>query len=255
MWFNIIGFYTILRREVVRFLRIWTQTLLPSPITAFLYLLIFGQCMGTRLGLVHGYPYAYYIVPGLILMSVITNAYSNVVFAFFGAKFQRFIEEMYIAPMGPLEILLGYVSAGVLRGALTGMIVAAMAQFFGFFTLANPGAAFTVLVLTALVFSLAGLINGIYARKFDDVGFVPTFILTPLTYLGGVFYPIEMLPAAWQPLASLNPIFYMVDGFRFGLLGISEIPLHTSISLLVGINLILFSISYRLLATGKGVRT
>ncbi|MCW8998043.1 MAG: ABC transporter permease, partial [Kangiellaceae bacterium] len=212
---------SIFIKEVTRYFRIWVQTLLPPAITMSLYFVIFGQLIGSRVGQMDGVSYMEYITPGIIMMSVITNSYSNVVSSFFSAKFQRSIEEMLVAPVPTLYILLGYVLGGVSRGLLTGIIVTIVASQFVDIQVYSWGILFFVVFLTSMMFATGGLVNAIFAKKFDDISIVPTFILTPLTYLGGVFYSIQLLPEFWQNVSMANPILYMVNAFRFGFLGFS----------------------------------
>lgn len=218
------AFLTLLRKEIQRFMRLWTQTLLPSVTTTILYFLIFGQLIGSRIGSFEGFDYSSYIAPGLIMMAVINNAYSNVVSSFYSARFNNSIEEMLISPMPDYLILIGYLSGGILRGIIVGILVSLVAFFFTDIGVQNILVMLGVLLLTVTAFSLGGFVNGAYARSFDDAALVPTFVLTPLTYLGGVFYSINMLPEFWQGVSKLNPILYMVNGFRYGFLGVSDIP-------------------------------
>jgi len=220
-----IAYQTIVIKEVSRFLRIWLQTVLPPAITMSLYFIIFGNLIGPRIGRMDGIPYMAYIAPGIIMMSVITNSYANVVSSFFGSKFQKHIEEMLIAPIPNSLILAGYITGGVARGLCVGAVVTAVALFFTHLHVHDPVVTFSVVLMTSILFSLGGFINGIFARKFDDIAIVPTFVLTPLTYLGGVFYSISLLPDLWQQVSLFNPILYMVNAFRFGILGVSDIPI------------------------------
>lgn len=232
------AFFTLLYKEIHRFMRLWTQTLLPSAITTTLYFLIFGQLIGSRIGQFEGFSYASYIAPGLIMMAVINNAYNNVVSSFYSSRFNNSIEELLISPMHNSLILLGYIIGGVLRAFIVGTIVTIVSLLFTNIHFAHPLMMLTVLFLTAILFSLAGFINGGYARSFDDAALIPTFVLTPLIYLGGVFYSIAMLPPFWQHLSKLNPILYMVNGFRYGFLGISDVQPWTTLlflSVLTGI--------------------
>jgi ABC-2 type transport system permease protein len=247
--------YTILRREVSRILRIWGQTLVPPAITMTLYFLIFGKLIGSRIGQMDGIAYIDFIVPGLVMMSVITNSYGNIVSSFFGAKFGKHIEEMLVSPMRPWVILTGYVGGGVLRGLMVGTIVLCIAMLFTDVRLAHPLITISSVLLTAIVFSLAGFINATYARKFDDIAIVPTFILTPLSYLGGVFYSISLLPDVWENISRANPILYMVNAFRYGVLGVSDIPLGTAYAVMIGSALVLGAISIQLLRRGVGLRS
>lgn len=250
-----VSFGTIVYKEVSRFMRIWLQTILPPAITMALYFVIFGHLIGPRIGQMDGFSYMQYIAPGLIMMSVITNAYANVVSSLFGAKFQRHIEEILVAPIPEMLILLGFVTGGVVRGVLVGLVVTATALCFTELHVNSWGITLAVVVLTATLFSLAGLINALYARKFDDISIVPTFILTPLTYLGGVFYSIDMLPAVWQNLSLGNPILYMVNAFRYGMLGVSDISIGVAFTVIGLFCVALFLISLQLLRSGVGLRT
>jgi ABC-2 type transport system permease protein len=250
-----IAFRAILIKEVLRFVRIWIQTILPPMITTALYFVIFGRLIGSQVGDVHGIGYMEYIVPGLILMTVITNSYANVVSSFYGAKFQRNIEEMLVAPVPNYLILLGFIGGGLARGLAVGLAVTVVALFFTPIPLHNLWVAVSVLVLTSLLFSLAGIINGIYAKSFDDISVIPTFVLTPLTYLGGVFYSVSMLPPVWQSISLANPILYMVNAFRYGLLGVSDVNLGVAYLAIVGFIVGLFGFALHLLNRGHGIRS
>lgn len=250
----LVAFQTLVVKEVRRFMRIWIQTLLPPAMTMALYFIIFGQLVGSRLGEMAGFRYIEFIVPGLIMMSVITNAYANVVSSFFGNKFQRCVEELLVSPLPEWTILVGYIIGGVIRGVMVGLIVTLLSLFFSDFHMHHLGVTFVVMVLTATLFAIAGFINALFAKKFDDISIVPTFVLTPLTYLGGVFYSLEMLPEFWQSVSLLNPIVYMVDAFRFGFLGYHTMPLYGSILMIGVFNLILFSIALTMLKRGVGTR-
>lgn len=251
---NLIALRTIVFREINRFMRIWPQTLLPPAITMALYFIIFGKLIGSRIGDMGGFDYIQYIVPGLIMMSVITNSYSNVVSSFFGAKFHRSIEELLISPVSPHTILLGFITGGILRGLAVGFIVSILSLFFTKLDIHHIGITLLVVILTAGVFSLAGFINAVYARNFDDISIVPTFVLTPLTYLGGVFYSIDLLPKFWQDVSLINPILHMVNAFRYGILGVSDINIYIAISFLIAATIVLYVASLYLLKTGKGLR-
>jgi ABC-2 type transport system permease protein len=252
---NYIGLYTIIRREITRFLRIWTQTFLPSIISIALYFLIFGNLIGPRIGEMGGYRYIDYLVPGLIMMSIITNSYANVVGSFFTSKFQRNIEEMLVSPMSNGIILLGYVLGGVVRGTFVGVLVTIVSLFFTKLNLQYAWMTLMIGALTALLFSLAGLANGIFAKKFDDINIIPTFVLTPLTYLGGVFYSVNLLPDFWQKVTYLNPLFYMVNAFRYGMLGYSDINVHVAIGVIVSLTITLYILCVWLMRKGVGIRT
>ena len=235
-----IALYTLARKEVVRFFRIWSQTLVPSIVSMALYFAIFGKLIGQRVGEMGGQSYINYIVPGLIMMSVITNAYANVVSSFFGSKFQRNIEEMLVAPMPSALIMWGYLIGGTLRGLIVGMLVYFVANLFTQLPIQYMGMMMLVAILTAFLFSLMGLLNGIFAKKFDDINIVPTFVLTPLTYLGGVFYSVELLPLFWQKLTHLNPIFYVVNAFRYGMSGYSDISIYSGLGVILGFILVFY---------------
>lgn len=249
-----IAFFTILTREVRRFTRIWPQTLLPPAITMTLYFAIFGNLIGSRIGQMGGFSYMEYIVPGLIMMSVITNSYSNVSSSFFSAKFQHSIQELLVSPTPNWVILLGYVLGGVARGLLVGLIVTILSLFFTNLLVENLLLTVLVVFLTAVMFSLGGFVNALYAQNFDDVSIIPTFVLTPLTYLGGVFYSIDLLPDFWQSLSLLNPVLYMVNAFRFGILGVSDIDAYWALVMISVFILVFFSYSLYLLEKGKGIR-
>ncbi len=251
---NGIALYTIVYREIRRFLRIWLQTLLPPAITMSLYFVIFGNLIGPRIGEMEGYGYMEFIVPGLIMMSVITNSYGNVVSSFYGTKFQRHIEEMLVSPIPISVILIGYVTGGMARGLAVGAIVTCLSLFFTDLQIHNIWVTLSVVLLTSTLFALGGLINAIYANSFDDITIVPTFILTPLTYLGGVFYSISLLPEFWQNVSLINPILYMVNTFRYGILGISDIPLGLAFTIIIGFVIGLYCYAYYLLRIGKGIR-
>ncbi|PCJ46605.1 MAG: ABC transporter permease [Gammaproteobacteria bacterium] len=252
---NYIALSSIVHKEIQRYTRIWVQTLLPSSITMTLYFVIFGSLIGERIGTMDGYSYMEFIVPGLIMMSVITNSYSNVVSSFFSSKFQRSIEEMMVAPVPNIIILLGYVAGGVSRGILTGTIVTIVALFFIDIEISNPWIVILVVILTSLMFSLAGFVNAVFAKSFDDISIVPTFILTPLTYLGGVFYSISLLPEFWQKVSMANPVLYMVNAFRYGFLGSSDINIWLAISLIIFFIISLSGFAMYLLNKGIGLRS
>ncbi len=251
---NLVAVQTIIRKEMVRVLRIWVQTIVPPAITMTLYFIIFGNLIGRRIGTMDGFDYMQYIAPGLIMMSVITNSYGNVVSSFFGAKFGRHVEEMLVAPMSYATIIIGHVAGGVLRGLLVGMLVTVIALFFTKLHVAHPFVMISVVLLSSIVFSLAGFINAVFARKFDDISIVPTFVLTPLTYLGGVFYSISLLPEFWQNVSKANPILYMVNAFRYGILGTSDIEIGHAYTILVVFVVLLFSGCMFLMKRGVGIR-
>ncbi len=251
---NLVAVKTIIRKEMVRVLRIWIQTIVPPAITMTLYFVIFGNLIGKRIGSMDGFDYMQYIAPGLIMMSVITNSYGNVVSSFFGAKFTRHIEEMLVAPMSNASIIIGHVAGGVLRGLLVGTLVTVIALFFTHLDIAHPFIMISVVLLSSIVFSLAGFINAIFATKFDDISIVPTFILTPLTYLGGVFYTISLLPPFWQSVSKANPILYMVNAFRYGILGKSDIDIGHAYVILFVFIVVLFTACVQLMRRGIGIR-
>ena len=252
---NWTGYRTIVRKEVTRILRIWGQTIVPPAITMTLYFIIFGELIGRRIGEMDGFSYMQYIVPGLVIMSVITNSYGNMVSSFFGAKFGKHIEELLISPLPNSIILAGYVTGAVLRGMMVGAVVLAVSLFFAPIEIQHPVVLVSVLLLTAIVFALAGMVNAIFAQKFDDIAIIPTFVLAPLTYLGGVFYTISLLPEFWQRVSVFNPILYMVNGFRFGMLGVSDVSLTLTYSVIVIAGAILFACCLFLLHRGTGLRT
>ena len=251
---NWIGFKTLLRKEVIRVVRIWIQTIVPPAITMTLYFIIFGNLICRRIGTMDGFDYMQYIAPGLIMMSVITNSYGNVVSSFFGAKFGKHIEEMVVSPMSNATIIMGHVAGGVTRGLFVGIMVTAIALGFTDLSVAHPLITFSMVILASIVFSLLGFANAIFANKFDDISIIPTFVLTPLTYLGGVFYSISLLPEFWQTVSLANPILYMVNAFRYGILGVSDISIGFAY-MIVGVFLIgLFSLNLVLLNRGVGIR-
>jgi ABC-2 type transport system permease protein len=242
------------RKEIVRVLRIWIQTIVPPAITMTLYFIIFGNLIGRRIGTMDGFDYMQYIAPGLIMMSVITNSYGNVVSSFFGAKFGRHIEEMLISPMSNATIIIGHVAGGVLRGVLVGSLVTVIALFFTKLDVQYPLVTISIVFLSSVVFALAGFINAVFARKFDDISIVPTFVLTPLIYLGGVFYSISLLPEPWKTISLANPILYMVNAFRFGILGRSDIDIRTAYAILIFFSVLLFVVCLQLMRRGVGIR-
>ncbi len=251
---NLTALYTIIRREVHRILRIWGQTLVPPAITMTLYFLIFGNLIGRRIGDMGGFDYMDFIVPGLVMMSVIQNAYGNISSSFFGAKFGRHVEELLVSPMPNWVILLGYVSGGVLRGLMVGTIVLGIAMLFTHVRVPHPLVMVSTVLLAAVVFSLAGFVNAVYAKKFDDIAIVPTFILTPLTYLGGVFYSVTLLPPLAEQASWFNPVLHMVNAFRYGLLGVTDVPLWIAYAVMLGFAVLLSAFALRLLTKGIGLR-
>ncbi|MCW0201179.1 MAG: ABC transporter permease [Rhodanobacter thiooxydans] len=253
---NLVALNTILRREIVRIMRIWTQTLIPPAITMTLYFVIFGKLIGSRIGSVEGgFSYMQYIVPGLVMMSIITNSYGNISSSFFGAKFSRAVEEMLVSPMPNWVILTGYVAGAVVRGLVVGVLVLLIALFFTDLHVLHPLITFASVLLGATIFSLAGFVNAVYAKKFDDIALVPTFILTPLTYLGGVFYSINMLGEPWQAISRANPILYMVNAFRYGVLGISDVHVGWAFVVMLGFVAALSVVALQLLKRGVGLRS
>jgi ABC-2 type transport system permease protein len=249
-----IGFLTIVHREFSRIVRIWGQTLVPPAITATLYFVIFGSLIGGRIGEMGGFSYMQYIAPGLIMMSVITNSYGNVVSSFFGAKFGRHIEELLVSPLPNWLIVLGYVAGGVVRGLLVGLVVTVISLFFTRLHVQHLATVLAAVLLTSVVFSLAGFVNAVFAKNFDQISFVPTFILTPMTYLGGVFYSISMLPEWAQHVSKANPILYMVNAFRYGFLGHSDVDVGFSFAFMVAAVLLLFAACVWLMEKGTGTR-
>ncbi|HET7268261.1 MAG TPA: ABC transporter permease [Oleiagrimonas sp.] len=253
---NFVALGTIVRREVTRIARIWTQTLIPPAITMTLYFIIFGKVVGSQIGEVEGgFSFMQYIVPGLVLMSVITNSYGNITSSFFGAKFGRFVEEMLVSPMPNWVILSGYIIGGMIRGLCVGTVVLLIALLFTHLDIAHPLIMLSTAMLTSIVFALAGFVNAVFARKFDDIALIPTFVLTPLTYLGGVFYSIKDIGEPWHTLSLANPILYMVNAFRFGVLGISDINLFLAYGMMVFFVLLLGGFCLFLLKRGVGMRS
>ena len=253
---NLVALHTIVRREIARIMRIWTQTLIPPAITMTLYFVIFGKLIGSRIGTIQGgFSYMQYIVPGLVMMSVINNCYANISSSFFGAKFSRAVEEMLVSPMPNWVILLGYVTGAVARGLVVGAMVLGIALLFTSLHVAHPFITFMSVLLGATIFSLAGFVNAVYAKKFDDIALVPTFILTPLTYLGGVFYSVKMLSEPWQAISHANPILYMVNAFRFGVLGISDVDVGIAFVVMLGFVVGLSIVALQLLKRGVGLRS
>jgi ABC-2 type transport system permease protein len=250
-----IAFFTILSKEIRRFMRIWPQTLLPPAITTALYFLIFGKLIGGRIGVVQGVNYMDYIVPGVILMSVISHAYSNVVSSFYSTKFQHHIEELLVAPVPNGILLAGYICGGVARGVLVGFVVAGISALFAPIHVQDWALALSVMVLTATLFALAGFVNAVFADSFDDISIIPNFILTPLSYLGGVFYSVSMLPEFWQKVALANPILYMINTFRYGLIGVSDVDTLLALQMTGGVVVALYLFSLWLLHKGIGIKT
>ncbi|SRR5690554_257905 len=250
-----IAFQTLIVREVRRFMRIWLQTLLPPAITMALYFIIFGNLIGSRIGEMGSYSYMQFVVPGLIMMSVITNSYSNVVSSFFGAKFQHHIEELLISPVPNYIILAGYVLGGVSRGLIVGLIVSLLSLFFAELPIYSVLITISVVLMTSILFSLLGMINAIYANSFDDISIVPTFVLTPLIYLGGVFYSLDLLPEFWQGVSKLNPILYVVNAFRYGILGYTDINISFAFVMMAAFTVIAAAYCLYLLNNSKRLRS
>jgi ABC-2 type transport system permease protein len=250
-----VAFVTIVRREIRRFMRIWPQTLVPPVITIALYFVIFGKLIGSRIGEMSALPYIQFVAPGLIMMSVITNSYSNVVSSFFGSKFQRNIEELLVSPTPNWIILIGYVVGGMARGLGVGLIVTLLSVYFAQFSLYNLPVTVAIILMTSLMFSLAGLINAIFANSFDDISIIPTFVLTPLIYLGGVFYSIDLLGGFWKSVSLFNPILYMVNAFRYGMVGITDIDILWSFVMVLFFSLAMFAVALWLLEKGSRLRS
>ena len=246
---------SIWMKEINRFGRIWIQTLVPPVITMTLYFIIFGNLIGSQIGSMHGFTYMQFIVPGLIMMAVITHSYANVASSFFSAKFQRNIEELLVAPVPTHVVIAGYVGGGVARGICVGILVTAISLFFVPLVIHSWWIIALTLLLTAILFSLGGLLNAVFATTFDDISLIPTFVLTPLTYLGGVFYSLSLLPPIWQAVSKLNPIVYMISGFRYGFLGISDVPLVFTMSVLVAFIAVFYLLAWYLIERGRGLRS
>ncbi|MBM9547108.1 ABC transporter permease [Leptospira sp. 201903074] len=251
---NFTALQTIVKREWIRIIRIWVQTLIPPVITMALYFLIFGELVGRQIGKVGEFTYIEFIVPGLIMMSVITNSYNNVVSSFFSSKFQRNIEELLVSPTSPYTIVIGYTFGGVVRGLFVGILVTLTSLFFTNLRFHNPVVIVFTVIMTSILFSLGGFFNALFAKKFDDVTIIPTFILTPLTYLGGVFYSVKNLPNFWQTVSYCNPILYMVNLFRYGFIGVSDVNLYFSFGFIILLSALLFYINVRLMKIGYGIR-
>ncbi|MBX2823890.1 MAG: ABC transporter permease [Gammaproteobacteria bacterium] len=251
---NMIAYKTIVVREVRRFMRIWVQTITPPAMNALLYMVIFGSLIGSQLREMGGHPYIDFIVPGLIMMAVIVSSYSNVVSSFFSAKFQRHIEEMLVSPVHNLTLLAGYITGGVCRGLIVGLLVALVSLFFTRLAPVHLIITILVTVATAILFSLGGLINAVFARSFDDTSIITNFVLTPLTYLGGIFFSIDFLPEFWQKVSMLNPVLYMINGFRYGILGTSDINIGVTFAVIFGLIIVLGAIALHLLNRGIGIK-
>ncbi len=249
------AFMTILRKEILRFMRIWVQTVLPAGIIMTLYFVIFGKLIGSQLADIQGLSYMDYIVPGIIIMAIMNNSYANVVSSFYSAKFQRHVEEMLVSPMPNYLIVAGYVAGGIARGCVVGLVVTAVAMFFTDLQVYDWAVALLVVFLTSLLFALGGFINAVYANSFDDISIVPTFVLTPLTYLGGVFYSIDLLPPFWQNASLGNPILYMVNVFRYGMTGVSDVEPRVAFAIIIGFVVLLYAFAILLLRRGTGIRS
>lgn len=252
-----ISFYTMLRKDVVRMFRIWVQTFLPSVMTSTLYFLVFGTVLGSRIGEMQGVDYMQFVVPGLVMLAIVTSSYANTSFTFFSSKFfARSIDEILVSPTPPWLMIAGYVGGGVVRGVLVGTLVLIVSVFFTGLSLSVHSLAIILsfALLTSLVFALAGLVNGIYAKSIDGINLVPTFVLTPLVYLGGIFYSVTSLPSWWQAITYSNPLFYLVNGFRYGFLGITDVKLMYSVGILLGLIALLVATNWYLIRKGLGLR-
>lgn len=249
-----IALMTIVRKEIHRYLRIWTQTLLPSAITMSLYFVIFGSLIGSRIGEMGGFTYMQFVVPGLIMMAIVTNSYSNVVSSFFGSKFNHSVEELLVSPTPNYIILLGYVIGGVTRGLLVAVVVTIVSLFFTRLHIHSYAVVVLIVLMTSTLFALAGFINAVYANNFDDISIVPTFVLTPLIYLGGVFYSMDLLPDFWAGVSKLNPLVYVVNAFRYGVLGVSDVSLPFAMGMIALFTVLAFAFSMHLLNSGKRLR-
>jgi ABC-2 type transport system permease protein len=250
-----VALLTLMRKEVRRYTRIWSQTLLPSAITMSLYFLIFGSLIGSRIGQMGGVSYMEFVVPGLIMMSIVTNSYANVVSSFFGAKFNNSIEELLVSPTPNHIILLGYISGGVSRGMIVAVIVTCVSSIFVDLHIHHYGVVVAVVAMTSILFSLCGFINAVFANSFDDINIVPTFVLTPLTYLGGVFYSLELLPTFWATISQANPLVYVVNAFRYGVLGVSDVRVDFAFAMIAGFMLVAYLYAAHLLRTGRRLRS
>lgn len=247
-------FRTMVVKEFMRFIRIWIQTVLPPAIMTLLYFIIMGKVIGSYIQPIHGVQYIEYIAPGLILMSVINNSYGNVVSSFFSAKFQRHVEEMLISPMPNFMIVLGFVAGGLSRGIVVGVVTTVVASFFVDLHIYNYFILLTVIVLTSTLFSLGGFINAVYAKTFDDISIIPTFVLTPLTYLGGIFYSVDVLNGIWRQISYMNPVLYMINAMRYGMLGVSDISINVAFAIIIGFVVFMYAFAVSLLHRGVGVR-
>jgi ABC-2 type transport system permease protein len=250
-----ISFYTIVRKDAARMFRIWPQTFLPSIITSVLYFLIFGSFLGSSIGEVQGVPYILFVVPGLVMLAVVTQSYANTSFVMFTSKFfGRNIDEILVSPTPPWILVAGYIAGGVVRGVVVGVLVLLVSLFFTHLVVYSYLTILLFLVLTSLVFSLAGLVNGVYAKSMDGISIVPTFVLTPLVYLGGVFYSVESLAPFWRAVTQVDPIFYIINGFRYGFLGASDVPILYSTGLLLLFTAVFTGIAIYLIRNGLGLK-
>ena len=249
-----IAYQTIVRKEFLRFARIWIQTILPSVITIFLYITIFGNFIGSRIGEIKGFSYIDYIIPGLVIMPIISNSYMNVVGSFYSSRFQRSCEELLVSPVPNSIILLGYITGGVIRAFVVGVAVFVVTTFFTDIEIANLSFVILITFLTAFLFSTAGFINAVFAKSFDDINIITTFVLTPLTYLGGTFYSIEELPQFWQDVSVVNPIAYIISAYRYGFLGLEESSIMWSLFIIISLIIILYVIALMLLSRGIGIK-
>ncbi len=249
-----VAFMTIFRKEVKRYMRIWTQTLLPSAITMSLYFVIFGSLIGSRIGDMGGFTYMQFVVPGLIMMAIVTNSYANVVSSFFGSKFNHSVEELLVSPTPNYIILLGYVVGGISRGILVAVVVTVLSLFFTRMHIHSYFVVVSIVLMTSTLFALAGFINAVFANNFDDISIIPTFVLTPLIYLGGVFYSMDLLSDFWAGVSRLNPLVYVVNAFRYGVLGVSDVSLPLAFGMIGMFTLLAFAYSMHLLNTGTRLR-
>ena len=250
-----VAYKTIVRKEVLRFSRIWKQTLIPPVITNILYFIIFGNLIGDRIGEIESFSYTDFIFPGLLLMSVITHSYTNTVSSLYISKYHRYIEELLVSPIQNYTILAGFITGGVIRGLSVGVVVILAAQFFVTFTVHNIFLMLVVIFLSSTLFSMCGFLNGLFANDWDDINVIPTFIMTPLTYLGGIFFSISMLPGVWQEIALINPILYLINALRFSMLGITDVSIMIAFSIILLFNIVLASLCLYFLNIGKGLRT
>jgi len=252
---QLIAYKTIVRKEVLRFSRIWKQTLIPPVITNILYFIIFGNLIGQRIGNIENFSYTDFIFPGLLLMSVITHSYTNTVSSLYISKYHRYIEELLVSPIENYTILAGFITGGIIRGLSVGVVVILAAQFFVTFTVHNIFLMLAVILLSSTLFSMCGFLNGLFASDWDDINVVPTFIMTPLTYLGGIFFSISMLPGVWQDVALINPILYLINALRFSMLGISDVSVSFAFFIIIAFNILLATLCLYFLSIGKGLRT